>query len=65
MTKIIGLGNALVDIIVFIDEDELLEKLDLPKGSMQLVDIEKSSMIRKACEHLPSSFASGGSAANT
>ena len=65
MTKIIGLGNALVDIIVFIDKDELLEKLDLPKGSMQLVDIEKSSMIRKVCEHLPSSFASGGSAANT
>ncbi|MCK4569704.1 MAG: adenosine kinase [Bacteroidales bacterium] len=65
MTKIIGLGNALVDIIVFIDEDELLDKLELPKGSMQLVDIEKSSKIREACEHLPSSFASGGSAANT
>jgi sugar/nucleoside kinase (ribokinase family) len=32
---------------------------------MQLVDIDKSAEIRKACEHLPSSFASGGSAANT
>ena len=65
MTKIIGLGNALVDIIVFIDDDALLEKLELPRGSMQLVDIEKSGKIRKACEHLNSSFASGGSAANT
>lgn len=65
MAKIIGLGNALVDIIVFIDDDILLEKLQLPKGSMTLVDFNKSSNIRKMCEHLPSSFASGGSAANT
>ena len=65
MAKIIGLGNALVDIIVFIEDDALLENLELPKGSMQLVDIEKSGEIRKACEHLHSSFASGGSAANT
>jgi sugar/nucleoside kinase (ribokinase family) len=32
---------------------------------MQLVDIERSGRIREACEHLPQSFASGGSAANT
>jgi len=65
MANIIGLGNALVDIIVFIDKDELLEDLELPKGSMQLVDIERSGRIREACEHLSQSFASGGSAANT
>lgn len=65
MAKIIGLGNALVDIIVFIDNDELLKDLQLPKGSMTLVDFEKSTQIRETCEHLPSSFASGGSAANT
>lgn len=65
MAKIIGIGNALVDIIVFIDDDALLERLELPKGSMQLVDIDKSTAIRNACEHLDSSFASGGSAANT
>ena len=65
MSKIIGLGNALVDIIVFIEDDALLQELELPKGSMQLVDIERSTRIRKACENLPQSFASGGSAANT
>jgi sugar/nucleoside kinase (ribokinase family) len=65
MARIIGLGNALVDIIVFLDDDLILEQLKLPKGSMQLVDIEKSGLIRKACEHLPSAFAGGGSAANT
>lgn len=65
MAKIIGMGNALVDIIVFLDDDTLLDKLELPKGSMQLVDIHKSGQVRKESEHLESSFASGGSAANT
>jgi sugar/nucleoside kinase (ribokinase family) len=65
MTKILGLGNALVDIIVFIEDDALLEELELPKGSMQLVDIERSGKIRNACENMQQSFASGGSAANT
>jgi len=65
MAKFIGLGNALVDIIVFLDDDALLEELLLPRGSMQLVDFERSGLIRNACEHLPHSFASGGSAANT
>lgn len=59
------MGNALVDIIIFLENDSLLEELELPKGSMQLVDIERSGKIRKACEHLLTSFASGGSAANT
>jgi sugar/nucleoside kinase (ribokinase family) len=65
MAKIIGLGNALVDIIVFIESDSLLADLDLPKGSMTLVDFQKSTAIRKAFEHLDFSIASGGSAANT
>lgn len=65
MSKILGIGNALVDIIVFLEDDTLLHQLDFPRGSMQLVDFEKSGEIRKACEHLKSSFASGGSAANT
>lgn len=65
MAKIIGLGNALVDIIVFIENDSLLVDLELPKGSMTLVDFQKSTAIRKAFEHLDFSIASGGSAANT
>jgi sugar/nucleoside kinase (ribokinase family) len=65
MARILGIGNALVDIIVFIEDDRLLTLLELPKGSMQLVDIEKSGMIRDACESFATSFASGGSAANT
>ena len=37
MDKIIGMGNALVDVLVKIDDDSLLGKLHLPKGSMQLI----------------------------
>ena len=33
MDKIIGMGNALVDVLVRIDDDSLLEKLHLPEGS--------------------------------
>ena len=38
MKKILGIGNALVDILVQLPNDEPLHKLELPKGSMQLID---------------------------
>ena len=37
MDKIIGIGNALVDILAVIEDDALLESMNLPKGSMQLI----------------------------
>lgn len=65
MKKILGMGNALVDVLVKINDDQLLEKFELPKGSMQLVDKEKSQSLIKALSHLKYEVASGGSAANT
>jgi sugar/nucleoside kinase (ribokinase family) len=65
MKKILGIGNALVDILTFIDNDSVLDKLELPKGSMQLVDGIKSKAVKDATSHFPRSKASGGSAANT
>lgn len=65
MKKVLGMGNALVDVLVRIDDDQLLKKFELPKGSMQLVDKEKSQMIIGALSHLKYEIASGGSAANT
>ena len=59
------MGNALVDILVKINDDQLLDKFDLPKGSMQLVDKEKSQQLIDALSHLKYEIASGGSAANT
>lgn len=65
MKKVIGMGNALVDVLVRINDDQLLKKFDLPKGSMQLVDKAKSQIIIEALSHLKYEIASGGSAANT
>ena len=65
MKKVLGMGNALVDILVKINDDQLLDKFELPKGSMQLVDKEKSQQLIDALSHLKYEIASGGSAANT
>ncbi|HLO59303.1 MAG TPA: adenosine kinase [Bacteroidales bacterium] len=65
MKKILGIGNALVDIIYFLENDAFLENFELPKGSMQLVDAGKADQIEKAAGSLKKFMASGGSAANT
>lgn len=65
MTKILGIGNALVDVLTQLENDNLLSTLELPKGSMQLVDAKKSAQIQKQSKDLKKQMASGGSAANT
>jgi sugar/nucleoside kinase (ribokinase family) len=64
MQKVIGIGNALVDLMTRIPSDELLKKLQLPKGSMQLVDNKVSRNIIDLTSGLKPAIASGGSAAN-
>ena len=63
--KVLGMGNALVDIITQIDDDSILEGFGLPKGSMTLVDLDTSNYIHSETTGMPKSKASGGSAANT
>ena len=65
MAKVIGLGNALVDIMTSLENDQILSDINFPKGSMQLVDADKSKEILELTANLKSSLASGGSAANT
>ena len=65
MDKIIGMGNALVDVLVRIDDDSLLEKLHLPKGSMQLIQEDTLSEIRKYTSGRKIHRSTGGSAGNT
>lgn len=65
MKRILGMGNALVDIMIPIENDGILEMLELPKGSMQLVDWERSSAIQQALKDYKKSLSAGGSAANT
>jgi sugar/nucleoside kinase (ribokinase family) len=65
MKKILGIGNALVDIVTLIDDEQILNKFALPKGSMQLVDNEKSKTVKTGTVNCNKTMASGGSAANT
>ncbi len=65
MKQILGIGNALVDVMTMINDDSILRKFTLPKGSMQLVDKAKSEMVKSETVKFNRSLASGGSAANT
>ncbi|WP_462317339.1 adenosine kinase [Marinilabilia sp.] len=65
MSKVIGMGNALVDILTRLQDDTILSDLNYPKGSMQLVDAEEVGNVLLATRDFPRNQASGGSAANT
>ena len=65
MKKVLGLGNALVDIMTRLDHDGYLPQFGLPKGSMTLVDAHRSHKIYDETIHLQKTVRSGGSAANT
>lgn len=65
MKKILGIGNALVDVMTKINNDDILKNFGLPKASMQLVDNVKSDIIKSATKDFDRSMSSGGSVANT
>jgi sugar/nucleoside kinase (ribokinase family) len=59
---VVAVGNALVDVLASATDDDLI-RLGLVKGTMALVDLERSRTIYEAMG--PTTEASGGSAANT
>lgn len=63
--KVICIGNALVDKVCLLENDELLREENLPKGSMQLIDAKESLRLQEKTQHLQSRRTTGGSAANT
>ena len=65
MKKIIGIGNALVDVLVQIDDDSMLSTLQLPKGGMIPIDEERMRELRLHMQALNPHRATGGSASNT
>jgi sugar/nucleoside kinase (ribokinase family) len=62
--NILGIGNALVDVLVLPEDDRILNELELPKGGMTLVDKDLSSKILQKTAHLNNKLATGGSVAN-
>lgn len=63
MYDVVGIGNALVDVLVSIDDDAFLEERGLAKGGMALVDSDQSDTLYDALP--PGVECSGGSAGNT
>ncbi len=63
--KVIGMGNALVDILVRLKNDNILHDLGFPRGSMQLVNKNRSDEVIAKVSQLDLCQSSGGSAANT
>lgn len=65
MKKVIGIGNALTDMLVNLKSDSVLGRFQLKKGSMSLVDTQLQTEISKSVAGLPYSLSLGGSAGNT
>ena len=65
MKSILGIGNALTDVLAVLPDDSLLKKYHLPKGSMQHVDMETGDRIWEALKEYGVKYVPGGSAANT
>ncbi len=63
--KVIGIGNALTDFLVNLRDDDVLTRLNLGKGSMNLVDSEFQRKIQGETADLPHTLSLGGSASNT
>ncbi len=65
MTKILGMGNALVDIMIRIPDEKVFDEFGLLKGGMRLVDAGFISRLLERFNDLPSEKSPGGSAANS
>lgn len=65
MDKIIGMGHALVDVLVTLQDDSLPDEMGLSKGGVQLIDEDKFLKIRGRLSDMKTHKAAGGSAGNT
>ncbi len=62
--KVLAIGNALVDSIVELPNDQILDELKLAKGSMSLVSREQFEQLRLLISDLPIHSSIAGSANN-
>jgi sugar/nucleoside kinase (ribokinase family) len=62
---VVGLGNAIMDALVRIEDDSILTELGLVRGQMHPVDDARWREVFRRVEPLGAETASGGSCANT
>ena len=53
MAKIVGIGNALVDVIVKLENEDLLKQFALEKGGMEMIDSERKRTIHDRIKTMP------------
>ena len=58
------MGNALVDVLATLNDDQILNEMELPKGSMTLIDETKLLIINECFSEMETELATGGSAGN-
>jgi sugar/nucleoside kinase (ribokinase family) len=63
--KILGIGNALLDVLLTLESDETLRRLGMEKGVMDLIDERRMLEIHRAQAGLKRNEAPGGSVCNT
>ncbi|MDC1106132.1 adenosine kinase [Prolixibacteraceae bacterium] len=63
-SRVIGIGNALVDEITLLMDPSVLQKFNLIKGSMTLVNKEQSQVIHQETKKNSKKITSGGSVSN-
>lgn len=62
---VVGMGNALVDVLARIEDDQLIGQMGLTRGGMVLVDADGYARLGTVLGRLQPTKASGGSARNT
>lgn len=63
--KVLGMGNALVDALVRIQDENIINTLGLLRSAMTLIDEDHFIKISKVLDTMDKSLVSGGSASNT
>lgn len=65
MDKILGIGNALVDAVIRVNDDQLTERIGLVKNGMTLQNDTTYATLMKSVEGMESVCCTGGATANT
>ena len=65
MKKILGIGNALVDVLVEIENEAIFNKFGLKKGGMEMISADLKNKIHTEIYGLKQKIVSGGSTSNT
>ncbi|MDH6304983.1 sugar/nucleoside kinase (ribokinase family) [Parabacteroides sp. PF5-5] len=61
----LGLGNALVDVLLQLEDDRPLADIGIVKGAMDMIDENQMIIIQKTQQHLERTQVPGGSVCNT